>query len=177
MLKRAVVCLCLPLLLLGCGPGRNEFAPPCPAPVLLPTVADLTRYSPTATTHDLTQLVVQARIESLNGSCKAGDDASTIDTTVRIGLSIQRGPAMQGRDVDLPVFLAVTLGNDVRTKQIFPVHITFPPNVDHLAITSADIALTIPVSDKVTGASYGLIAGFQLTPDELAANRAARQGK
>ncbi len=177
MPKRALACLCLPLLLLGCGPGRNEFAPPCPAPVLLPAVSDLTRYSPTATTHDLTQLVVQARIESLNGSCKAGDDASTIDTTVRIGLSIQRGPAMSGREVNLPVFLAVALGNDVRTKQIFPVHATFPPNVDRLNITSDDIEMKIPVSDKITGASYGLIAGFQLTPAELAENRAARQGK
>lgn len=175
MSKSAFACLCLAVLLSGCGPARNQFAPTCPSPVLIPTLADLTRYKPGAASHDLTQMVVQARVVSLNGNCQPGDDASVEAAKVRIGLSIQRGPAMAGRDVDLPVFLAITLGNAIRDKQVFPVHVTFPPNVDHLDIVSPDIDLAIPVSGSVTGASYGVVAGFQLTPDELAANRSARQ--
>lgn len=177
MPKRAFAALALTALLFGCGPGRTEFAPTCPAPRLVSTLADLTRYSPTAKTHDITGLVVQARVVSLNGTCQSGDDKTTIAAKTRIGLSIRRGPAMVGRDADLPVFLAVTLGDEVRDKHVFQVHVTFPPNVDHVDLVSPEIDLAIPVSAGVTGASYGLIAGFQLTADELAANRSAQTTK
>lgn len=177
MSKRAFAALALTALLFGCGPSRNQFAPTCPAPRLVSELADLTRYSPAAKTHDITGLVVQARVISLNGTCQPGDDASTLAAKTKIGLSVRRGPAMVGRDADLPVFLAVTLGNDIRDKHVFQVHVTFPPNVDHVDLVSPDIDLAIPVAGNVTGASYGLIAGFQLTPDELAANRSADSTK
>jgi hypothetical protein len=177
MHKRAPAALALTALLFGCAPGRNDFAPTCPAPRLVSTLADMTRYSPTAKTRDITGLVVQARVVSLNGTCQAGDDPSTVAAKTRIGLSIQRGPAMTGRDADLPVFLAVTLGDEVRDKHVYQVHVTFPPNVDHVDLVSPEIDLVIPVSGKVTGASYGLIAGFQLTADELAANQSAQATK
>jgi hypothetical protein len=177
MPKRALAAVALTMLLFGCGPGRNEFAPNCPAPRLVSTLADLTRYSPTARTHDITGLVLQAKVVSLNGTCQAGDDKSTLAAKTRIGLSIQRGPAMTGRDADLPVFLAVTLGDEVRDKHVYQVHVTFPPNVDHVDLVSPEIELAIPVTSKVTGASYGLIAGFQLTADELAANRSSQATK
>src|SRR5689334_16337506 len=58
---RSAVCLCVPVLLLslsGCGPGRNEFAPPCPSARLVPELADLTRYASNGRTHDLTDMIV-----------------------------------------------------------------------------------------------------------------------
>jgi hypothetical protein len=65
----------------------------------------------------------------------------------------------------------VTQGETVLDKQVFPVHISFPPNVDRLTMTSPEIAMALPVTSGLSGASYGIIAGFQLSPDELAANR------
>jgi hypothetical protein len=171
----------LPAILLsiaGCGPGRNEFAPACPAAALVPSLADLTRY---ASDHpgggrDLTDLVVQARVIRIDGSCAAGDSAGTIDAKVQVSIAVQRGPAMSGREADVPVFVAVTKGDDVRDKQILPVHVVFPPNVDRLNLTSPVVDLILPVDASVTGAAYKVIAGFQLTPDELAANRRANGG-
>ena len=83
---------------------------------------------------------------------------------------------MQGRDADVPVFLAVTEGDTVRDKKVFQLHLSFPPNVDRLTITSPDIDLDLPVSSEKSGAAYSVISGFQLTPDELAANRGAGGG-
>jgi hypothetical protein len=171
--------LCLPLLLLplfGCGPGRNEFAPVCPNVRLIPALADLTRYAGPGPGHDVTDLIVQGRVISVHGSCTAGDDKSVLPAKVQIAISVQRGPAMRGREADLPVFLAVTEGDTVRDKQVFPVHVVFPPNVDRLTMSSPDIDMGLPVTPSVTGASYGIIAGFQLTPEELANNRAASGG-
>jgi hypothetical protein len=168
--------LCVPALLLplfGCGPGVNTFAPQCPTARLFPTLADLTRYAGPGPAHDLTDLVLQARVTAVNGKCQAGDDKAILPATVNVTISVQRGPAMQGREAEVPVFLAVTEGEDVRDKKVFPVHVIFPPNVDRLTLDSGDIALDLPVSANKSGAAYGIIAGFQLTPDELAANRKA----
>ena len=173
---RFAVRLCVPILLLplfGCGPQRNEFAPLCPTPRLIPTLADVTRYAGPGPTHDVTDLILQGRILGVNGSCSAGDDPSKLPAKVTVSISIQRGPAMRGRDADIPVFLAVTEGDVVRDKKVFQLHLAFPPNVDRLTITSPEIDMDLPVSQQKSGAAYSVIAGFQLTPDELAANRAA----
>jgi hypothetical protein len=170
---------CLPLLLLplfGCGPAKNEFAPLCPSVRLIPALADLTRYAGPGPTHDLTDLILQARVTAVNGQCKAGDDKSILPTSVVVTISVQRGPAMQGREADVPVFLAVAEGDTIRDKRVFAVHVVFPPNVDRLAMNSGNIGLGLPVSPQKLGNAYRIIAGFQLSPDELARNRQAGGG-
>jgi hypothetical protein len=146
---RSVVRFCVPVLLLplfGCGPERNQFAPLCPSPRLVPALADLTRYAGPGPAHDVTDLVLQARVLAVNGSCQPGKDPSKLPAKVQITIGLQRGPAMKGRDTDVSVFLAVTEGETVRDKQVFPVHLTFPPNVDRLTITSGEIDMDLPVS-------------------------------
>jgi hypothetical protein len=177
---RSAVSLFVPVLLLpliGCGgPGRNQFAPICPTARLVPELADLTRYKGLGQSRDLTDLILQARVVSVQGKCQAGEIKSLLPAVVQISISVQRGPAMKGRDADVAVFLAVAEGENVRDKKVYPVHVQFPPNVDRLLISSGDIDLDLPVSKEKSGASYGIIAGFQLSPDELAVNRRAGGG-
>jgi hypothetical protein len=177
-LRSAVNLFVLALLLpvIGCGPGRNQFAPVCPTARLVPALADLTRYAGPGGSHDLTDLILQARVVSVQGKCQAGDDKSLVRAEVQISISVQRGPAMRGPDADVAVFLAVAEGETVRDKKVYPVHVQFPPNVDRLLVSSGDIDLDLPVSKAKSAASYGIIAGFQLTPDELAVNRQAGGG-
>jgi hypothetical protein len=170
-LRLAVPALLLPLF--GCGPAPNQFAPLCPTPRLISSLADVTRYAGPGPTHDITDLVLQARVVAVHGSCQAGDDPTRLPAKVQVSITIQRGPAMKGREADVPVFLAVTEGETVRDKKVFPLHLTFPPNVDRLTVTSPEIDLDLPVSSKKSGAVYSIISGFQLTPAELAINRAA----
>jgi hypothetical protein len=171
--------LCLPALLLplfGCGPARNQFAPACPTATLVPALADLTRFANAGPAHDVTDLVVQARIIAVQGSCSPGDSTATLAASVQVSISVLRGPAMRGREADVPVFVAVTEGDTVRDKQLFPVHVVFPPNVDRLTLTSQAIDMGLPVGDGVNGPAYKIIAGFQLSPDELAVNRPSKGG-
>ena len=161
------------LSLFGCGPARNTFAPPCPTARLIPALADMTRYDNPGTAHDVTDLVLQAQVTAVNGSCEAGSDPSQLPAKVAVSISVRRGPGMKGREADVPVFLAVTENDAVRDKKIFPVHVKFPPNVERLVLTSPEIDLILPVSADKSGAAYGIISGFQLSPDELTANRQA----
>jgi hypothetical protein len=166
---------CLPALMLplfGCGPVRNQFPPECPSARLVPSLSDVTRYAGPGPVHDLTDMVLQARVISIDGKCTSDDDnKSVLPTKVNVSFLLQRGPAMKGREADVPVFLAVVEGENVLDKRVFHIHLTFPPNVDRVTINSPPIDMALPVSAQKTGAAYGIIAGFQLTPEELAANR------
>lgn len=171
----ALPVLALPILALlplaACGPEKNQFAPQCPTPKLYSQLADIVSMAGPGPQHDITDLKYQARITGINGKCKPGDKPDQLDTTATVTLSVQRGPAMKGREVDLPLFIAVTEGKTVRDKKLIPVHVPFPPNVDRLTFTSPEIDMTIPVTKDKNGLAYDIVAGFQLTPDQLAAAR------
>jgi hypothetical protein len=172
-LRVPLVAALLPLLA-NCGPARNQFAPPCPRPSFLGDAADLDIYR-TGTApngpHDLTDLVLQARIVGVNGNCKEGDTKTQLATAVNILVELTRGPAMQGQETDVPVFLAVTEGDTILDKHVYLVHATFPSNVDRMTLGTGEIDMILPITATKSGAAYTVLAGFQLTPDQLAQSR------
>jgi hypothetical protein len=171
---RAGLVLTLVPLLAECGPARNQFAPPCPRPAFLGDAANLDIYRLSGAPggrHDLTDLVLHGRIVGVNGSCKEGDRKNQLATTTVMTVELTRGPGMQGRDADLAVFLAVTDGDTILDKRIYPMHVAFPPNVDRLVLRSNEQSLILPVSPTKSGAAYRILVGFQLTPDQLEQNR------
>ena len=84
--------------------------------------------------------------------------------------------AMQGNDVIVPIFVAVSEGERILTKKVWRLTASFPRNVDRIPVDSAPVELTIPVDPGKSGAAYTILAGFQLTPEQLQANR-ARHGE
>ena len=171
---RSVLLAALLPVLADCGPARNEFAPPCPRQAFLGDAANLDLYRASNAPggrHDFTDLVLHARIVGMHGSCKPGDKKDQLATTVAISVELTRGPAMQGRDGEVPVFLAVTEGGEILDKHIYRLRVTFPSNVDRMVVNSDDQNLILPISSTKSGAAYGLLAGFQLTPEQLEQNR------
>ena len=96
--RAALLAALLPLLA-ECGPARNQFAPPCPAPRDPGRCGGLRRLSDIAhagRARDLTDLVLHARIVGMQGSCKEGDEKDQLAVTVNVGVELTRGPAMAG---------------------------------------------------------------------------------
>lgn len=174
--RRAAPLLILLPVLAGCGPGRGEFAPACPAANLLETTSDLVEYRPNSSGRDMTDLVLRARATGIRGECHAGDKGK-LDVTVTTRFEFARGPAMQGNSLVVPIFVAVTEGGRILTKKVYSLGVSFPPNVDRVPIVSDPIELTLPVGPDKSGAAYTILAGFQLTPDQLQANRARNGGR
>ena len=166
--RAALIAALLPLLS-DCGPARNEFAPSCPGTAILGDAADFSLYRGPG--RDLTDLVLQARIVSISGNCKKGDDKNHIAVAASIGVDLTRGPGMNGREADVPIFLAVVQGDAILDKQVIRMRSIFPSNVDRVTLTPGEVDLSLPVTADKTGASYTLLAGFQLTPDQLRLNR------
>jgi hypothetical protein len=155
--------------LASCGPAPNQFAPACPVPGLVKPLAELVRYR--SATHDLRDLVVRARIIDVGGKCQNGDDKNTVVAKVQVAIDVTRGPAMQGDAIGLPVFVAITDSDSIRDKQLFYLPVEFAPNVDNARAIGPEIRMEIFVTPQKTAAAYGVIAGFQLTPEEVAAWR------
>jgi hypothetical protein len=173
--RRAAAILLIGLLTLldGCGPGKDEFAPVCPRADLLWEAADLSRYRDESSTaiQDIRDLVLSARIIAIPAKCQQGDTATQVAADVGVTIQFTRGPAMQGRTVDVPFFLAATEGGRVLDKKIYVMRVIFPENVDQVALTSDGVHMVFPVSTTKSGAAYTVLAGFQLTEQELAFNR------
>lgn len=172
--SRAILLAAFLPLLANCGPARNEFAPPCPRPAFLGDAANIDQYrsagSPSGL-HDLTDLILHGRVVALGGSCQAGDTKGQLAVTVNMTVELTRGPGMQGRDTNVPVFLAVMDGDRILDKRIYPIQVSFPSNVDRLVLNSGELNLLLPVTPTKSGAAYTVLAGFQLSPEQLEQNR------
>lgn len=167
----AALALLLPTLLVtGCMDDEGEFPPACPQAEILPDAGDLVRYRDTG--HDLTDLVLRARITGLSGRCTNTKQATVLRTQVSVGMDVTRGPAAHGREAALAYFVAVTEGERVLDKRVFPLHVEFPPNTDRVRLTGAEVDLSLPTPRGRSGAAYRVVVGYQLTPQELAENRA-----
>lgn len=167
-LLRAVPLLLLAPALGSCGPGRNTFAPACPVPGLVKPLTELTRYR--GGSRDLSALIIRARVTDVLGKCEPGGEG-TLRATVQVVIDVTRGPAFEGQSYELPLFVAVTDADAIRDKTVYALSVSFGRNVDNARAVSPKINMELPVSAQKTGAAYGIIAGFQLTPDEIAAAR------
>jgi hypothetical protein len=163
---RALALVLLATTLASCGPGKDQFAPACPVPGLVKPLAELSRYRGAST--DIRELVVRARVVDITGNCEPGDNANTVVTTAQVVVDVARGPAMQGDAISLPVFVAVTDTGAIYDKTLFWVPVQFPPNVDTARVTGKEVRMEIPISPQKSAAAYGIVAGFQLTPEEIA---------
>jgi hypothetical protein len=155
-------------LLAGCGDSADEFAPPCPRPVILRDAGDLQRFRGNG--RDFLDTALQGRITSISGSCKAGGPGA-VAATVSVGMELTRGPAAVGRTTDVAFFVAVSRGQRVLDKQVYTVHAEFPENTDRLRLSGDSVDLVLPVSKQVGADAYQVTVGFQLAPEELEFNR------
>jgi hypothetical protein len=175
MPPRPIPLLVLPILLSGalsgCGPDKDEFAPPCPRPTLVRGLEDMTRFRPNGG-KDLTDMTIQGRVTRLDGECRFTEKkGTTVEATVTVTAEFTRGPALQSRDATVPVFIAVAEGGTVLDKRVIEFPVEFPGNVDKASLTSQPVHMILPTTRDKSPAAFSIVAGFQLTPDERETNR------
>lgn len=158
-------------LLAACGNSSDvRVAPACPQLAIVKEAADLVRTNGRG--QDITDLVLDARITAVPASCKLGPK-NTVEAELRVAVELVRGPAAQGRRVNVPYFIAVTDSQDrLLDKQEYSFQGDFPVNVDRVNTAGQPVTLAIPTSAERPASSFRVYVGFALTPEEVAANRA-----
>ncbi len=155
---------------LGACSQPDAFAPACPQLGLLRDGADLTRFAGAG--RDITDLVLDAHLTAVPATCHWANKAHTkVEAKLQVAMSFGRGPAMTGRTVDVPYFLAASEGDNILDKQIFTARAEFPTNTDRVDVTTPEVSMLFPVTLEKSAAVYKITVSFQLTPEELAYNR------
>lgn len=170
LLRPALAGLSL-LSLAACESGifaEPEAPPPCPTVTVVEDAGRLTRFSGSG--RDLTDVMFEAEIGPMSGSCGYDDDE--IDVELNVQFIASRGPADQGRRADFRYFVAVARTDQtVIAREEFDSWIDFPGNQTRAGIVE-ELGQHIPIAPGETGAEFVVYVGFALTPEELEFNRA-----
>ena len=160
------------LLLAGCGAKPEQFAPACPELKLLRDAADLTRMRGQGS--DLTDLVVNARVVAVPGSCSEGSKG-TVKAMIQVTFEATRGPAAPSRVIELPYLVTVLRGDRIIQQKPYVLPVEFAANVDRARFTGEEIDMVFPVSPEIPASDYRIYVSFRLTADELAFNRKGKR--
>ena len=170
MARLAAPLALLAALLAGCGDGTMKFAPACPQISLLAEGADLTRFAGDG--RDVVDRVLEARLTGVEGACRAGRNNAVV-TTLKVQAELRRGPAAQGRRLQVPYFVAVLDGDRIVDRQDFALDASFPANVDTMRLAGDELELRFPGAAERGAARFRVLVSLQLTEQELAFNRRA----
>ncbi|MCQ4161813.1 hypothetical protein NON00_18020 [Roseomonas sp. GC11] len=163
------------LLLAGCGSGDRgnpllDGKAPCPAISILADGADLTRFRPGGG-RDLTAMEFNASISGYKASCDFAPRNAGLDVTLKPSFLVERGPAATGRAAEMTYMVAVAQdGNPVAPPSLFGLKVEFPANVSRSA-GEDEVTIRLP-GTPAQAARRQIWISFQLSPEELALNRA-----
>ncbi len=159
-------------MLAGCGSGELQYAPACPQLSLLAEGTELTRFNGPG--RDVTDRVLEARVTGVDAACRSGRKGDVL-ASITVRANLARGPAAQGRLVQVPYFVAVMDGEAILDRQAFLLDATFPPNVNTVRAAGSELELRFPGTAERGAGRYRIIVSLQLTEEELAYNRRGTQ--
>ncbi|HZD25563.1 MAG TPA: hypothetical protein VE631_04825 [Alphaproteobacteria bacterium] len=157
------------LALAGCSSFGKETRP-CPRVSMLKDASRITQYRP-GPGRDLTDVVAEAGIASLQATCDYDDDDHVLQVVTTINLAASRGPAFRGGSASFPFFVAVVDEQQhILGKRVFDSAIAFPQGQPRAAVFE-EMEQDIPLKKDQTGADFEVIVGFQLSEEQLEHNR------
>lgn len=142
----------------------------CPSVEVVPSLSVKNDFGSSGTIAE-DYLVYRARMSKLASECKHQSGSVSVNLTLNI--EAFKGSAQTGQSIEAPFFVAVTAPNgDILAKEIFKSTVQFKSG-ELSGLKSEALSQIIPLPDKSIGSKYKVLAGFQLTQDELAYNQAS----
>lgn len=135
----------------------------CPQTAILEQARTLTLFLPQR--HDIAALVSTAQISNINGSCVYNQKRNALEITFRLTFTATNGPANHGQDITLPWFTAITYGDHILQKKNYQLTLHFDGNLSTATATTKQIKIEVPA--RATSADLSILAGFQMTPEQL----------
>jgi hypothetical protein len=100
-----------------------------------------------------------------------------IELSLEIEMAFGRGPAAEADHRTYRYWVAVTRTNTAPiSKQYFDLDVAFPKAADRLAGAESIAKIVIPrANETISGTNFEVLVGFDLTPEQLAFNRAGKR--
>lgn len=169
---RALLPLVLLVFVAACS--SDEGPPPgCPVTNFVNDLDHVTAFTDDAV-GDLTDVRFDAQLTSLSAICNFESDELVMDIAFQVIAS--RGPANKDNQAAVTYFIAIAdQTGTIIAKETFDNILPFKGNLRRVAIKD-EFEPTIPYpADRKTLNRYRVLIGFQLTPEQLAYNRARRR--
>jgi hypothetical protein len=117
-------------------------------------------------------VMVAGKIASVDVSCQR--EKVGLAVNAEIDLYAERvGPNI--KDATFPYFVAlIDPQQKVLVEDAFKVPFPFLPGESYRYLLPEKVTVHLPVKNQGSGSAYTVVVGFQLTPDQIAFNRAAR---
>lgn len=113
---------------------------------------------------DVAARIIDARVTGVAGHCvKTGKTMERV--SFRIGFAATNGPASALTGQTLPYFVAITEGDRIIAKSIYPVNFDFKNGADQAVATTRPIRLSFPRAPR--SAHQQVLVGFQMSQAEL----------
>lgn len=161
----------LALAVSGCAnPFKKKEPLPCPSALIVKDASRKVVYRE-GPGRDLTDVLFEASLPRIVVSCSYDDRG--VEMTTALTIIAARGPANTTRRAGIRYFAAVIdPKNNIVAKREFESELEFPINIDRGSAVE-ELVERIPVGKGVAADDYTIAVGFQLTREELEANRRA----
>ena len=120
-------------------------------------------------------LISRVDLKSAESSCKLASKSAVVDLTLLFNGTLGPKGRMKNSDkpfFSYPFFIAVTSpGGKIMAKEIFAASITYNAN-ENKHTYFENLRQIIPIKSTPLAKHYKVLVGFQVTPDQLAYNRA-----
>lgn len=153
--------LFVPLGLAACGGSGPTLD--CPQVAVLQQASRIVRTA--GDTNDIAARTLDARITGVAGKCVArGDQQERV--VFRVGFTATKGTAARHDSYTLPYFVAITEGDRIIDKGVYPVRFDFRNGATQAVATTKPIRLDFPRAGR--SANQQVLVGFQMTKAERA---------
>ncbi len=151
-----------------------EMVTPCPKVEIVDELSALTEFSDASNPVDY-NVISRVHLTQVESSCRYNERNVMIDLKLAFEGELGQKGRVRSNDkpfFSYPFFVAVVApDNNIMAKEVFAAPITY--NRDESKHTYYEsLRQIIPIERKVLGQKYKLMIGFQLSPDQLAYNRA-----
>ncbi|WP_051537156.1 hypothetical protein [Asaia prunellae] len=109
-------------------------------------------------------------MSGLTGNCEAGPK-KTVRSRLSLAVTVERGPASDGKDITLPYFIAVVRDGKILEKKEFDIPVSFAGNQSTVSLRTPVRLIDVPASPDLQQTNYTLKVGFQLSHEQLEYNQ------
>jgi len=146
----------------------------CPRAAIVAELSELQRFGE-GPGRDLTDVALSAQIAGIEGDCTLS--RNDVEVAMKVAIVGDRGPAMQGDAAEVDYFVAIVAPGETepRAKQVFRTILDFRGGRARTG-SAEELVEKIPLrgARESGAAGWSILVGFQLSQEELAANRRRR---
>jgi len=135
----------------------------CPNVAVLQQTSQLDAFLPSRP--DVSGQITEALVTGVAGSCDLEAKKQLARVTFKIGFDATNGPANHFEPLDLPYFVSIVDGDQIASKSLYQIPISFEGNISSAAAASRTMTVELPNVPET--ANIQVLVGFQLTPEQL----------